>query len=241
MNRNKTMILSVLIITSIFAVFGSILFLETETSPEIEYRELKWDWNGPEHIVYGEQLRFTVIHMMNECDETFVARIVNLDRSQTIWEHSTSPNCIKINGGKISRQNYHIDTATEIKHPGDYILIVDPGHKGHGSLSSRLTIDVPEEQKVIVKIPKGSSNSELGKNFEPETIRVVIGVNNTVTWINEDTVPSSIVSDNYGRTGFGSPHLLPEDSWMHTFTESGVYEYHSNPHPWKYGKIIVEP
>jgi plastocyanin len=71
-------------------------------------------------------------------------------------------------------------------------------------------------------------------------ITVVIGVNNTVTWINQDEVTSSIISShNYNGYGFGSPILFPGDKWKHTFTKSGIYEYHSAPHPWKHGEIIV--
>ena len=37
----------------------------------------------------------------------------------------------------------------------------------------------------IVILPKGTSDSNSGLNFEPEMIKVVIGDNNTVRWINQ--------------------------------------------------------
>ena len=64
--------------------------------------------------------------------------------------------------------------------------------------------------------------------------------NNTVTWINEDDVGHGITSDKGGDGAWGSPGILkPGESFSHTFNESGIFEYHGQPHPWMTGTVIV--
>ena len=90
---------------------------------------------------------------------------------------------------------------------------------------------------VNVIITRGSSNPENPDNYLPKEIKVVLGINNTIQWINQDETPNSVVSD----TGlFDSGIILPNGRWTHTFETSGVYGYHAEPHPWMKGKIIVE-
>lgn len=51
-----------------------------------------------------------------------------------------------------------------------------------------------ERVSSIVTIPAGSSSGN--KNFEPEVIKVIIGINNTVRRINKDDVPNAVVASN---------------------------------------------
>jgi len=88
---------------------------------------------------------------------------------------------------------------------------------------------------VVVIIPPGSSlNIRLG--FTPSLIRLVIGVNNTVIWKNEDsdwhTAHSNIPE-------FDSKMILPGASFTHTFQRAGSFPYHCDPHPWMTGLVIV--
>src|SRR5262245_42754150 len=48
---------------------------------------------------------------------------------------------------------------------------------------------------VTVIIPENGSAPE-GPHYVPSIIKVVIGVNNTVRWINHDSIPNSVVADN---------------------------------------------
>jgi len=93
---------------------------------------------------------------------------------------------------------------------------------------------VPTE--VVVIIPKGAGeNLHLG--FEPSTITIVIGVNNTVIWKNEDsdwhTAHSNIPEFNSGL-------IEPGGNFTHTFLRAGTYPYHCDPHPWMTGIVIVK-
>ena len=89
----------------------------------------------------------------------------------------------------------------------------------------------------IVFIPKDAALVNSGRNFEPATIKVVIGMNNIVRWINEDVVPSSVVANNYDDLGFynakvdalGNPtdrsFLMPHESFEYTFNKEGIFGY----------------
>ncbi len=93
----------------------------------------------------------------------------------------------------------------------------------------------------LVKIVKGSSNPQQQQNFVPKVIKVVLGVNNTVVWLNEDSSDHNVVSDTGefdSVTTLGYMH--PNATWSHTFTKEGVYGYHSEPGPWMRGTVIVE-
>jgi plastocyanin len=102
---------------------------------------------------------------------------------------------------------------------------------------------------VVVTIPENAQE----KNFDPSVVRVVIGINNTVRWVNQDSVPSSVVADDdsdpdfYNATGNASRNptdqslLLPGETFEFTFTKKGTFGYHSVPHPQMKGSVIVLP
>jgi plastocyanin len=112
---------------------------------------------------------------------------------------------------------------------------------------------------TTVIIPQGVENASSGKNYDPQYLHVVIGVNNTVKWINEDSVPSSIIADNQNDQDFfdatskqtylnfqSSSSKLPNflnqgESFEYTFTKVGYFGYHSVPHPWMRGWVLVLP
>lgn len=87
-----------------------------------------------------------------------------------------------------------------------------------------------------VSIIQGSYNVNQTLNFSPSTLKVMIGVNNTVTWVNNDIVLHTVTSD----TGlFNSNDLNSGQSWSYTFTTPGTYSYHCSYHPWMKGTVIV--
>src|SRR6185312_13417074 len=89
---------------------------------------------------------------------------------------------------------------------------------------------------TIVTIPVNSSLSTSGLTFSPSTVKVIIGVNNTVEWINMDGVMNDITSD----TGSFKTTLISHGhAWEHLFDKTGTYQYHSAIHPWLKGTVIV--
>ena len=110
-------------------------------------------------------------------------------------------------------------------------------------------------QITTVIIPQGAEDPSSGKNYEPQYIRVIIGVNNTVKWINDDTATSSIFADNQNDPNFFNAtntqtnlpnyklpnNLQPGESFEYVFTHVGYFGYHSEPHPWMRGWVLVLP
>lgn len=72
--------------------------------------------------------------------------------------------------------------------------------------------------------------------FIPEILTVKEGT--TITWVNKDDVPHTVVST---AKEFSSRAMDTDDKYTHTFTAPGTYEYYCSVHPHMKGKIIVEP
>ncbi|MDE1853793.1 MAG: cupredoxin domain-containing protein [Thaumarchaeota archaeon] len=89
---------------------------------------------------------------------------------------------------------------------------------------------------VAVSIASGAATPP-NKGFTPDNITLVIGVNNTVTWTNND---SSIHTVTANDGSFDSGYLNPGDTFTHVFTKAGVYEYHCQLHPWMIGYVTVK-
>jgi plastocyanin len=91
-------------------------------------------------------------------------------------------------------------------------------------------------KQVVVIIPEGAGEN-LHIGFDPAKITIVIGVNNTVVWKNEDndwhTAHSNIPEFNSGLIESGA-------SFTHVFERAGIFPYHCDPHPWMTGLVIVE-
>ncbi len=88
-----------------------------------------------------------------------------------------------------------------------------------------------------VNIAAGSGANTNSSGFTPTTITVVLGVNNTVVWSNDDSVPHTVTA-NEGT--FSSGNMNPGDTFSWTFSTIGNYSYHCSYHPWMKGTIIVK-
>ena len=94
------------------------------------------------------------------------------------------------------------------------------------------------EPRVI--IPNGNFDVANTGFYIPLNLEVRAGT--TVTWVNEDSVPHTIQSqDEKGNIValFNSAPLLTGETFLHTFDESGVYNYYCSLHPWRVGIITV--
>lgn len=90
-------------------------------------------------------------------------------------------------------------------------------------------------QAVAVSIVPGALNPP-SKGFSPDNLTLVIGVNNTVTWTNNDSTIHTVTAND---GSFGSGYLNPGSSYSYTFTKPGVFEYHCQLHPWMVGYVTV--
>jgi amicyanin len=67
--------------------------------------------------------------------------------------------------------------------------------------------------------------------------RITVKAGTTVTWINEDDVPHTIVSSS---KVFKSKALDTADKFSFTFTTPGTYDYFCSVHPHMTGAVVVE-
>jgi plastocyanin len=100
---------------------------------------------------------------------------------------------------------------------------------------------------VTVTIVEGSANPDQERNYVPKQVRGMLGVDNKIVWVNEDTTFHSVKSDNgfedriNGKFDSMSTIGLvePGGTWEFTFTETGEHQYHCEPHPWMKGVVMI--
>lgn len=119
---------------------------------------------------------------------------------------------------------------------GGYFAIANFG------LLARSTSTTAQE-KVTIILPQGvGQNSSL--NFEPANVTVVIGVNNTIEWRDNDqtaqhTVTSTSVPD--GAKMFDSSTLNGGNTYTLTLVVPGIYHYYCKYHPaWMIATIVAK-
>ena len=91
----------------------------------------------------------------------------------------------------------------------------------------------------VVIMPSGiGTNPSL--NYAPLNITVIIGLNNTVTFKDEDnSAPYHTVTATDGS--FDSGNMAYGQSWTHAFTTPGTYTYYCKYHFCMRGTVIVLP
>jgi plastocyanin len=82
----------------------------------------------------------------------------------------------------------------------------------------------------------GAEVSEEGIAFSPA--EVSIGVGETVTWTNNDTVPHDVTADSFSSGEPGG--MEPGATFEHTFDEAGTFDYVCTVHPGMEGSVTVE-
>ena len=72
-------------------------------------------------------------------------------------------------------------------------------------------------------------------SFGPQIITIAAGT--TVTWINRDDVPHTVVSDD---KIFKSKVLDTDEQFSYTFSKAGTYPYFCSIHPKMTAKVVVQ-
>lgn len=115
---------------------------------------------------------------------------------------------------------------------------------GAAATSSTGTSSTP-----IIIMPQGVG-SDQSLNFQPSTIHLVIGVNNTVEFMDEDTtaphnvwftsVPTGATNPNTADSQTSFYQLNKGDSVTYTLTVAGTYDFECQFHSgWMQGTITV--
>jgi plastocyanin len=74
-------------------------------------------------------------------------------------------------------------------------------------------------------------------SFGPKDLTVAVGT--TVTWMNRDDIPHTVVSTDNDKT-FKSKVLDTDEKFSFTFTKTGTYPYFCSIHPKMTGSVIVK-
>jgi plastocyanin len=82
----------------------------------------------------------------------------------------------------------------------------------------------------------GAEVSEEGIAFNPA--EVTVGVGDTVTWTNNDSVGHDVTADSFSSGDPGG--MAPGDTFEHTFEEAGTFDYVCTVHPGMEGSVVVE-
>jgi plastocyanin len=101
------------------------------------------------------------------------------------------------------------------------------------------------QSTVVVSIPKGAGAGASGApGYAPDKVTVVIGVNNTVMWQNNDTAPHTVTPSVTPSSGSwptaGSGNMKAGDTYSYTFTVPGNYTYICTYHSWMIGYVVVK-
>jgi plastocyanin len=91
------------------------------------------------------------------------------------------------------------------------------------------TVRAAEEKKAAVNIAIDNFS------FTPREITVASGT--TITWVNRDDVPHTVVSTD---KRFKSNAMDTDNQFSFTFTDAGAYTYFCSVHPIMVGKIVVK-
>src|SRR5437667_5809420 len=95
---------------------------------------------------------------------------------------------------------------------------------------------------ISATIPSGVGTNQ-SLSYQPANMTVVIGVNNTIVWTNQDstlhTVTSTLVPSQ--ASSFDSGIMSPGDTFRVTLTVPGTYQYYCTLHPdWMKATVVVK-
>jgi amicyanin len=75
-------------------------------------------------------------------------------------------------------------------------------------------------------------------NFTFDAPTVTVPVGTTVTWVNEDDIPHTVVADD--KQSFRSKVMDTDEKFSFTFATAGTFNYFCSIHPHMTGKVVVK-
>ena len=114
-------------------------------------------------------------------------------------------------------------------------LIVLP-NSGYNGAQTTTTTTTTAANAAHVSVLLGAGENTDSPGYAPATLHVVLGVNNTVVWYNNDTVFHTVTATD---KSFDSGNLNQDQTFSHTFTQAGTYSYYCVYHPWMKGTVVV--
>ncbi|HVC27163.1 MAG TPA: cupredoxin domain-containing protein [Nitrososphaerales archaeon] len=119
---------------------------------------------------------------------------------------------------------------------GYLTVLPDSAYTGKSSSAGQQGGQSPKITNVAI-VQGSGANASIAQSYSPNPVTVVVGVNNTVTWVNNDSAPHTVTAND---GSFDSGNMAPTGAFTFTFTTPGTYHYHCIYHPWMVGTIIVK-
>lgn len=102
-------------------------------------------------------------------------------------------------------------------------------------------------ESVTITIVEGSYIETQERNYVPKEVRGMLGVDNRIVWVNEDTTFHSVTTDTGHVDRINGKFdsldtiglIAPGGTYEFVFTQTGEYLYHCEPHPWMTGKVVI--
>jgi plastocyanin len=102
-------------------------------------------------------------------------------------------------------------------------------------ISSNQTLTQSPVTTQVSIVPSAALNVNQ-PGYTPTDVTVVIGVNNTVEWTNNDNMQHTVTAND---GSFDSGNMNPGATFSHTFTEPGSFAYICTYHHWMHGTVTV--
>lgn len=116
---------------------------------------------------------------------------------------------------------------------------------GRSAIFAPIFVAVLLAMGVVSMLAPGVASAQTGEvnvsiqnySYLPNSITVVIGLNNTVTWTNNDYVVHTVTSND---NSFKSLNLASGSTFTYTFTTAGTFGYHCSIHTYMMGTVTVK-
>jgi plastocyanin len=105
----------------------------------------------------------------------------------------------------------------------------------HKWMTGSLIVKQATTGAFSVNIPAGTGNNP-NQNYAPSSITLVVGVNNTITFVNQDSTKHTVTATG---GSFDSGDIQAGGTWSHMFA-AGTYAFHCTYHNWMSGTITVK-
>ncbi|HLQ07380.1 MAG TPA: cupredoxin domain-containing protein [Nitrososphaerales archaeon] len=163
-----------------------------------------------------------------------ITLIIGLNNTVTFSNRDTAIHTVtatdnSFNSGDITAGKSWTNTFTTAGNFTYYCVYHTSWMKGKVVVKS----GIPNSFTVKI-LPNTGSDSSL--NYNPSTLNLVVGVNNTVVFLNQDSVVHTVTS-NDGT--FDSGDIHPGMPFIHTFA-AGTYSFHCTYHSYMKGTITVK-
>ncbi|MCB2223223.1 MAG: nitrite reductase, copper-containing [Actinobacteria bacterium] len=191
-----------------------------------------WDAVYPEAALLGPPLRGSQTTLVPAGGGTVVELIGRVPSTIILVDHALTRAFDKGALGQIVVSGPEDPEIFEVVGSGE-----EQGSETTGAPASSEVVDiVPGAWETQ---PEGAADefaeTEDPADYSVNVLRIPVGT--TVTWTNSDSMLHTVTAVD---GSFDSGFLDEGDSWSHTFTEPGEYEYYCLPHLWMRAKVIVE-